>query len=339
MLVSQDPIQQAFIDYERDVARVPKAQNDDAKEVHPLIRDAIKKALPDNFDRAFLAGSYGRRTQAKSLKDVDLVVVLKDVPSEWEADCKKAMTAVQEAAKTSGLIKWSQPRVRAVQCTLHDYDFMFDVVPALPPAFGDGLRLACNSTEFFEQWSLEDPEAQLKACTDKNKATGGIYVPGTRIVKSWNERVNGSKDKKPLKSYHVESILYHAISKELTYLEMVQAFFAEAQRRLQPFSRTSVPGQPLKFVDDRLKQEKRAEALKLVNTAADLVEQAAATDDTDEAAELLAEVFGTGFKAPSTSKSALSRALAGAGAGISGSGLVIPSASARSIPTGRSWRP
>jgi len=54
------------------VARVPDDENADGKSVHPEVRKSVCEAL--DVEHHFLSGSYGRKTQAKKLKDVDIIV-------------------------------------------------------------------------------------------------------------------------------------------------------------------------------------------------------------------------------------------------------------------------
>src|SRR4051812_39830143 len=215
-----ETVEDAFQRFERNSARVPDDQNEDAKSVHPEIRKAVSAEFPDT--EHFLSGSYGRRTQAMKLKDVDIIVVLEDPNGEYAASASGTLGAVRKVVSDHELVRTTRVSVRAVKAFLHDYEFHVDIVPALMPAFGDGLRLTRNiPNQGNDDWTLEAPKGQLQTAKDKNQDTGGIYVPATRIIKSWNQRYPTAK---PLRSYHAEAILWHALTGKTTLNEAVLAF-------------------------------------------------------------------------------------------------------------------
>jgi hypothetical protein len=327
-------VQDAFIQYEKNVARVPDDQNSDGKDVHPQVRAAVEAELP--VAKSFLSGSYGRRTQACRLKDVDVIVVLDDEDGTYAGSASDTLEAVRKAVLTCKLVERTRVSVRAVKAYLHNYEFHVDIVPALPPLIGDGLRLTRNLPgEAIDDWSLEYPAEQLTAATDKNAATGGIYIPTTRIIKAWNQRYPTAK---PLRSYHAEAMLYHALTKQLPYAEAVVAFFDHAYDALAPGQLTPTPGAPGdRFVDDRLADDKRAEARCKIDKARSAANAAAAIEDPDEAMEAWLKLFGPGFPAPSTTVDATERALKRRTIGRSGAGLAAGTTASEIIPT-RSWR-
>lgn len=63
-----ESVQQAFEEFEREVVRVRKEQNDAAKEVHPQIRDTLAQELDEHIE-TFLSGSYSRKVQVVRLKE------------------------------------------------------------------------------------------------------------------------------------------------------------------------------------------------------------------------------------------------------------------------------
>ena len=89
-----ETVEDAFQRFERNTARVPDDENAAAKEVHPQIRRQVEADLA--VDRHFLAGSYGRKTQAQKLKDVDIVVVLEDPDGVYAASASDTLQAVRK---------------------------------------------------------------------------------------------------------------------------------------------------------------------------------------------------------------------------------------------------
>jgi hypothetical protein len=328
-------VDDAFEWYEAHVARVPDEENDDGKEVHPEVRKAVCAEL--DVDEHFLSGSYGRKTQAVKLKDVDIIVVLKDDNGSFYTSASGALKKVQEAVSECDLVRRTRVSVRAVKCFLHDYDFHVDIVPALRPAFGYGLHLTRNiPDENLDDWSLEYPEQQLKACQDKNKATKGLYLPGTRVVKAWNQRYPTAK---PLRSYHGESLLYHGIGGSKTLMEATLAFFDHAYDALAPWQLTATPGAPTgRYVDDRLDADDRKAAREKVDAARKKAHEAADIEEPAEAMEAWVKVFGNGFPSPSTEPNAVDAALRSGKAFAFGSGVRVgKTEGSREYIRGRSW--
>ena len=142
-----DSVQKAFEEFECEVVRVPKAENEAAKEVHPKIREGVKAELEDVLDD-FLSGSYSRHVQVgQKLHDIDVILVLDDPTGAYGASASTALGAVQDAARGSELVGRTAKRVRSVRTFLNDYEFHVDLVVALVPQSGRGLLLARNLPE------------------------------------------------------------------------------------------------------------------------------------------------------------------------------------------------
>ena len=324
--------QQAFEKFERDSVRVPDSENKEAKKVHPEIRGALEEQL-ERVVKTFLSGSYSRRVQVVKLDDVDVIVVLDDPDGTFADSAKAALEWMREAAKGSDLVRRTKLGVRAVKLFLHEYEFTVDLVAAREPEDGgEGLLLARHlPKEGRDDWQLLNPEGQKRAATDKNGETDGAYVPSVRIAKFWN-----GGEGKPLKSYHAEAILWHALEGPLAYPELVVRFFDEAYARLAPSARTPDPGAPgADPVDHRLEADDRAAARGKVEKARRIAHRAFESEDLGEALDLWAEVFGPAFPAPSTSSEKIVGALGSGVAGVSGTG--VRPGRGREVVRARSW--
>ena len=324
---------EAFDAYEKQTARVPDEENADAKAVHPEVRKAVCGALP--VERHFLAGSYGRKTQANKLKDVDIIMVLKDEDGTFRASASDTLKQVQEAVTSCDLVRTTRVSVRAVKAFLHDHEFHVDIVPALAPVFASGLDLTRNlPDEGYDDWTTEDPEGQKQASYDKNKATDGIFIPAVRVIKSWNQRYPTAK---PLRSYHAEAMMYHALTTGCTLQEAVLAFFDHAYDSLAPGVKTLVPGSTTRYVDDRLKDEDRAAAREKVEAAREKAHAAAEEEDEGKKMDAWVKVFGPSFPAPSTDPDAIAKELREGSAKAVGAGFSVGSTGEREVIQGRSW--
>lgn len=327
-------VQQAFERFEVESVRVLDWENKAAKAVHPEIRGTLEKELEHHI-KTFLSGSYSRRVQVVRLKDVDVLVVLDDPDGTFASSAEAALEAIREAAKRSDLVRRTKLGVRAVKLFLHEHDFTVDLVAARQPDSGDGLLLARHlPDEGYDDWQLLNPEGQKQAAIDKNGECDGIYVPAVRIVKFWNK---GQGDPSPLRSYHAEAILWHALDGPVDYAEAIIRFFDEAYERLASGALTPDPGAPdADPVDKRLQPDKRAAARAKVEKARKAAHEAFEKENLDEALEGWVQVFGPSFPAPSTSPDEISAALGTGEAGITGTG--IRPRQGRQIIRPRSWR-
>jgi hypothetical protein len=335
--MSIETVQQAFEDYE-EKGRVPKKHADRAKEVHPKVREAVEKDLGELFSRAFLAGSYARKVQtAPKLKDVDIIFVLNDPDGEFAASANAALERLRKAAKSCDLVVGTRLGCRAVKLTIDGEEFTVDAVAAVEDAFGV-LKLARYlPDEGLDDWTPANPKGQMDAHWQKNKDTGGVFIPAVRIVKSWNQR-NKWKTKNALPSYLVESILFHAMTSKVEFADAVLAFFRAAETHLSSTSSTvSCPGSPGNYVDERLDDDRRKAALEKVQRDLKHAEDAVAESDPGTAMDLWMKVFGQAFPAPSGDTSALASALKSGTARVSGAGIST-SGSGRQPINSRPWR-
>jgi len=216
-------------------------------------------------------------------------------------------------------------------------EFTVDAVAALEDGFG-GITLACHlPEEGRDDWTAANPKGQMDAHWEKNKTTGGVFIPAVRIAKSWNER-HKWKTKNLLPSYLVESILFHSMSGQADYAEAMVQFFRDAATHLSSSFPTVVcPGSPGNYVDERLDDKRRENALDKVRTALEDAEAAMAETDAGKAMDLWVKVFGPVFPAPSGDSSALAAALGSRTARISGAG-VTAAGPGRQVVNTRPWR-
>lgn len=327
-------VQKAFEVFELEQCRVPEADYKAACETHPLFTDALKGGI-EGFLRTRLAGSFGRHTQAVWLKDVDLVVFVEDPDDEYLASASGALEAVRGAVGALEIVYYALARVRALKVFVTDHDFTFDIVPAIERPDGTVLLARNLPDEGHDDWTAANPQGQVDAASEKNRVCDGIYVPGNRIVRFWNQRFG--KNSKPLRSYHAESILHAALTGPCDYDELVVGFFDRAYDALAPGARTIDPGNPTAYVDDLLSDEDRAAARDKVEEARENAHAAKDIEEPMESMDAWTKVFGTGFPAPSTDPERVAEALR-AGTAVSVGSSIKPSGKGEPIIRPRSWR-
>ncbi len=330
-------VQQAFDEYEKKI-RVPPEQVERAKDVHPQVREAVEDHLGDLINRAFLAGSYARKVQtAPKLKDVDIIFVLNDPDGAFATSAHTALKRLRDAAKTCDLVVDWELGVRAVKLTIKGEEFTVDAVAALEDPFGNIQLARYRPSEGQDDWTPANPQGQMDAHWDKNQATGKVFIPAVRIVKSWNQR-HRWKSKFLLPSYLVESILFHSMTGKADFADVVVKFFRDSETHLSSSVPTvACPGSPGNDVDELLEDDRRENALEKVRAALGHAEAAIAATDPGDAMDLWAEVFGPAFPAPSADTSALAAALRSRTARVSGAGVSVSGAGREVVDT-RAWR-
>lgn len=333
-------VQGAFESYEKNVVRIPAAQNDRAKEVHPLVRAAVEKALGPLYIRSVLAGSYARKVQtAPRLKDVDIIIVLADPDGVFAGSADAALDALWAAASTCDVATPVEKGVRAVKLEIDGEEFTVDLVAALEDSSGE-LLLARRRPELGQDdWTKGRPKGQMDAHWAKNKDADGSYIPSVRLVKTWNQR-NPFRDKKTaLPSYLVESMLYHAMTEPMEFADSMVAFFRAAHTHLSDATPTvPCPGDIDNYVDEVLDEDRRISALNTVAVALTSAEEAVSHGDVEGALDCWARIFGPAFPAPNGDVSQLAAALRNRTARIAGSSVSASGAGDRQAINVRPWR-
>lgn len=150
----------------------------------------LRSQLDDAFDIAedFLTGSYRRHTKTKPLRDVDIMIVLRDT-SYLSAHPRLILEDIRKALA----IHYGQFRVctdrRAVRVDFgvsHVDDMTgevisFDVVPAFPE---DDHYLIPDDR--LGRWIPTNPKIHAELATAANMAFDGQWKPLVKMIKKWN---------------------------------------------------------------------------------------------------------------------------------------------------------
>lgn len=176
-----------------------------AKAAHETVRQQLRtdSEFKEAHKETFLSGSYARHTAINDINDVDVICII---------DVDRLITApdVVLAWTQSILAKYymetkRQGRSVGVQAAKGVW---LDIVPATPIAEDDGpLWIPDREAKV---WVATHPKGQIKAATDKNKATDGYYVQVVKLMKYWRDQLP-TEPCKP-KSYILESLVYRTIA-------------------------------------------------------------------------------------------------------------------------------
>jgi hypothetical protein len=337
--MSTSTVQQSFEGYEKK-ARVPADQARRARSVQQQVRADFKTDLGSLLRRSFLSGSYARMVQtAPKLKDVDIVFVLNDPTGEFEASAKTALDRLAAASAGSVVISHVEKLCcRAVKLVVVGEEFTVDAVAALEDEHGN-IRLARHDPAAgTDDWSDENPRGQIDAHWEKNAQTDGVFIPAVRIIKMWNQRHRWD-DGNLLSSYLVEAMLFHAMTEKVDYANAMYAFFRHAVAHLStPAPSVPCPGNLTKFVDEKLADDRRENALAFARQALGHAEAAMRETNAGRAMDEWAAVFGPMFPAPRADASTLAAALRSGNVRPSGAGIAVGAAGAPAIVPARSWR-
>jgi len=157
-------------------------QRSDAATKHTGVRDCLNASL--SVTKAFLTGSYRRRTIIRPPNDIDLFVVLDySKHSDYYTTYDGSQTLLD---RFHTLLKRYYPDTPirkdhpAVHLSFATYGF--DVIPAFPRS-GGGYMIP---NRFGAGWISNDPTKHSERTAAMNNATGNYFVPLVKMFKSWN---------------------------------------------------------------------------------------------------------------------------------------------------------
>jgi hypothetical protein len=155
----------------------------------------IRQQLDDAFDIVtdFLTGAYRRHTKTKPLRDVDIMIVLRDT-TYLSKHPGEILAAVQDAlAVHYGRPQvWTDRRAVRVDFGVERVDDMtgevisFDVVPA----FQEGDRYLIPD-DTLGTWIPTNPKIHAELATAANQSFDEQWKPFVKMIKKWNQ-VDGS---------------------------------------------------------------------------------------------------------------------------------------------------
>ncbi|WP_248962018.1 nucleotidyltransferase domain-containing protein [Sphaerisporangium perillae] len=314
-------------------------ERDKAMDRHQEITDVLTEA--GIAASAFLQGSFARKTMPKPLKDVDMVILLPEAyRTAWFDPGKGGPAAAMARLRHEIEKRWPDARfdvddkpAHALQVTFPDCSFTFDLVPAFADAAG-GEDVFIADRE-LDRWERSNTRTLRRVVTERNQATGGVFVHQVRMGKAFKSDKPQLHD---LCGLVIESLCYAAITKKMPHATAMVTFFEHAA--------TAVMGKVMDptGVDDLAEKwtsSDRKVYSQVFATAAARGKEALglASDGEHEAAiEIWHSVFGDPFPAPSAQTPAQALVALTAGSITSTGRAVTSRRGVQPNRPARSWR-
>ena len=183
-------------------------------------------------------GSFSRRTKTRPLNDVDLLLPLNgrgtqeqqgstDAYKYWVyvtddtaplaafigspgyVDSNKILFKIRDSLSkvpnyyAAAAKKKIRKKQNAVTLDLLSYDWVFDIVPALPVGDNQGQTTHYLIPDGDGDWIRTDPRRDQTNITAANSEHHGLLIPTVRLLKYWN--THGSQPR--LESYYFETLV------------------------------------------------------------------------------------------------------------------------------------
>ncbi|MGD9902808.1 MAG: hypothetical protein AB7U83_05010 [Vicinamibacterales bacterium] len=265
-----------------------------AKSAHEKVRDQLRtdEEFKEAHKDTFLSGSYARHTAINDINDVDVICIIDIDHSITAPEVVLAWTQsiLGEYYKTTK----RQGRSVGVQAAK---DVWLDIVPATPMN-GDAGPLWIPDRE-AKQWVQTHPKGQIKAATDKNKATNGYYVQVAKLLKFWRDRLP-TESCRP-KSYILESLGHQTIGSPTSHAGAVVSVLEGIERSYGAYRGTGIvpsisdPGYSSVNVAKHWESSEFNDFMNQVKTAAATARKALDSTDEAESRKLWRQLFGSTF--------------------------------------------
>jgi hypothetical protein len=151
----------------------------------------LRQQLDEAFDilADFLTGSYRRHTKTKPLRDVDIMIVLRDTsflgahPREILEAIRKALAAHYGAAR----VCTDRRAVRVDFGAEHVNDLTGEIISfEVVPAFEEGDHYLIPDDR-LGIWIPTNPRIHAELATTANKNFDGQWKPLIKMIKKWND--------------------------------------------------------------------------------------------------------------------------------------------------------
>jgi hypothetical protein len=265
-----------------------------AKAAHETVRERLRsdQEFSEAHRDTFLAGSYARHTAINDINDVD-VICLVDLDHSI-TDPEVVLAWVQAILGKYYSVTKRQGRSVGVQAAK---DVWLDIVPATAVTTDDGpLRIPDREAK---QWVSAHPKGQIKAATDRNKATDGYYLQVVKLMKFWRDRLPTESSK--AKSYILEGLTHGAIGLPASHASGVTNVLEGVERTYGAYRGTGLvpviadPCNPSVNVAKRWDAGDFTRFMEQIRAAAATARSALNSTDESESRRLWRQLFGSTF--------------------------------------------
>jgi hypothetical protein len=329
---------EAFDEFDASLNLDPRERRQ-AEGRHQEITDVLTAACIAK--ETFLQGSFARKTMAKPLKDVDMVVVLAEAYREsWFGSGRGGPAAAMAALREAVSAHWPEARfdvnkrpAHALQVTFPDRTFTVDLVPAFDDQ--DGGENVWIADRDLDRWKPSNTRTLRRVVTERNKATEGAFVHQVRMGKAFKAH---QPMLEKLCGLVIESLWYAAITNKMPHPAATVTALERAASTVLGEVRDPTG------VDDLAKDWNPSERYVFSQTFAGAAKRGrealrlAADGEQQAAIEIWFALFGEPFPepAPQTAAAALSALSAGS---ITSTGRAVTSQrGAQTNRPARSWR-
>ncbi len=276
----------------------PKSSRTRAMQLHTTLRDRLAgdTHYQDVYRSTFLYGSYRRNTAVKSIKDVDVCVVLDK--SVLKLSPQTVVERLRRVLERNGYQAKTAFQRRSVRIDMSVTTL--DAVPVVDATLSEGYYLIPDRKE--EQWVPTYPKDHLTAIQERNRECNGRFVPLAKIVKAWFRFQTAGIERPKPKGFTLEALVFELQDTDApSYAEAFVHFLEQLDSRYGMslaagnFPRVKDPSRPGVEVRVRVSPEEAKRFGKIVRTS--LVQSKLALQSTDVADSAVKwnAVFGPDF--------------------------------------------
>jgi hypothetical protein len=265
-----------------------------AKAAHETVRQQLRtdSEFKEAHKETFLSGSYARHTAINDINDVDVICVV-DI-DRYNTPPELVLAWTESILAKYYKVTKRQGRSVGVQAAKGVW---LDIVPATPISEDDGPLWIPDREA--KEWVATHPKGQIKAATDKNKATNGYYVQVVKLMKYWRDRLP-TESCKP-KSYILESLVHRTVAMPSSHaagvvnvLEGIESSYG-AYRGTGSVPSIPDPGYASVNVAKRWEPDEFNAFMNQVKAAAVTARKALDSKDEAESRKLWRQLFGSRF--------------------------------------------
>jgi len=229
----------AFNNFRQDTVDLAPDDTKTARASRDYLFDQIRRLAQNNWDFPRLGGGYlsfgsfPRKAKIQPLDDIDVLILLNGRGTEVSQSYSELYTyylkVMEDSAPLSlfadeygyvnstkilnkikshlsSISNYKKAEIKktmqAVTLALKSYDWVFDIVPAVPVYCSSGKIAYYLIPDGKGKWIRTDPRIDSSNITQVNSRHDGKFLPTVRLLKYWNTRTH----KPRFQSYYFENL-------------------------------------------------------------------------------------------------------------------------------------